>query len=121
MAVPLHAQGAVLLAWLVFSGGQGAKRRPVLVVRDFGGAVLSPNIVTFREDFFEEARKPRIIGKNSWFPGFFIKLLLVAAPLRCAFALKPALENFFWQPADLSRLGLCQPNCPNRRRTRRAS
>ena len=31
-----HAQGEVLLAWLVFSDGQGAKRRPVLVVRDFG-------------------------------------------------------------------------------------
>ena len=31
-----HAQGEVLLAWLVFSYGQGAKRRPVLVVHDFG-------------------------------------------------------------------------------------
>jgi hypothetical protein len=30
-----HAQGEVLLAWLVFSDGQGAKRRPALVVRDF--------------------------------------------------------------------------------------
>jgi mRNA interferase MazF len=29
-------QGEVLLAWLVFSDGQGSKRRPVLVVRDFG-------------------------------------------------------------------------------------
>lgn len=36
MAAPVHAQGEVLLAWLVFSDGQGAKRRPVLVVRDFG-------------------------------------------------------------------------------------
>ena len=40
MAAPLHAQGEVLLAWLVFSDGQGAKRRPVLVVRDFGDADL---------------------------------------------------------------------------------
>lgn len=31
-----HHQGEVLLAWLVFSDGQGAKRRPVLVVHDFG-------------------------------------------------------------------------------------
>jgi mRNA interferase MazF len=36
MPAPVHAQGDVLLAWLVFSGGQGTKRRPVLVVRDFG-------------------------------------------------------------------------------------
>jgi len=40
MASPLYSQGEVLLAWLVFSGGQGAKRRPVLVVRDFGDADL---------------------------------------------------------------------------------
>ena len=32
----VHAQGEVLLAWLVFSDGQGSKRRPVLVVQDFG-------------------------------------------------------------------------------------
>ena len=31
-----HLQGEVLLAWLIFSDGQGSKRRPVLVVRDFG-------------------------------------------------------------------------------------
>jgi mRNA interferase MazF len=34
--MPAHFQGEVLLAWLVFSDGQGAKRRPVLVVHDFG-------------------------------------------------------------------------------------
>jgi mRNA interferase MazF len=34
--MPAHNQGEVLLARLVFSGGQGAKRRPVLVVQDFG-------------------------------------------------------------------------------------
>ena len=34
--MPTHRQGEVLLAWLIFSDGQGAKRRPVLVVRDFG-------------------------------------------------------------------------------------
>ena len=34
--MPAHFQGEVLLAWLVFSNGQGAKRRPVLVVHDFG-------------------------------------------------------------------------------------
>ena len=31
-----YNRGDILLAWLVFSGGQGSKRRPVLVVRDFG-------------------------------------------------------------------------------------
>jgi len=31
-----HHHGEVLLAWLVFSDGQGAKRRPVLVIHDFG-------------------------------------------------------------------------------------
>jgi len=36
MPAPVHAQGDVLLAWLVFSDGQGTKRRPVLVVQDFG-------------------------------------------------------------------------------------
>src|SRR5271170_5433905 len=34
--MPAYKQGEVLLAWLVFSDGQGAKRRPVLVVHDFG-------------------------------------------------------------------------------------
>ena len=33
---PVHVQGEVLPAWLVFSDGQGTKRRPVLVVQDFG-------------------------------------------------------------------------------------
>jgi mRNA-degrading endonuclease toxin of MazEF toxin-antitoxin module len=36
MAAPVHRQGELLLAFLVFSDGQGAKRRPVLVVGDFG-------------------------------------------------------------------------------------
>jgi len=36
MPGPVHTQGEVLLAWLVFSDGQGTKRRPVLVVDDFG-------------------------------------------------------------------------------------
>lgn len=31
-----YKQGEVLLAWLVFSDGQGNKRRPVLVIQDFG-------------------------------------------------------------------------------------
>lgn len=31
-----YNQGEVLLTWLVFSDGQRSKRRPVLVVRDFG-------------------------------------------------------------------------------------
>jgi hypothetical protein len=37
--------------------------------------------------FYEEARKPRNIGKNSWFPGFLMELFLVAATPRCGFAL----------------------------------
>ena len=32
----VYPQGEVLLAWLVFSDGQGSKRRPVLLVHDFG-------------------------------------------------------------------------------------
>jgi len=40
MPAPVYSQGEVLLAWLVFSDGQGSKRRPVLVVRDFGDADL---------------------------------------------------------------------------------
>jgi hypothetical protein len=28
--------------------------------------------------FYEEAGKPRTIGKNSWFPGFLMELFLVA-------------------------------------------
>ncbi|MBI4658790.1 MAG: type II toxin-antitoxin system PemK/MazF family toxin [Verrucomicrobia bacterium] len=40
MAAPVYSKGEVLLAFLVFSGGQGAKRRPVLVVHDFGDADL---------------------------------------------------------------------------------
>ena len=36
MPAPTHAQGEVLLAWLIFSDGQGQKRRPVLVVHDAG-------------------------------------------------------------------------------------
>jgi len=34
--MPAYKRGEVLLAWLVFSDGQGAKRRPVLVIHDFG-------------------------------------------------------------------------------------
>jgi hypothetical protein len=38
--------------------------------------------------FYYETRRPRIIGKNSWFPGFLMELFLVA-PLRLGvFALK---------------------------------
>jgi len=40
MAIPIYTIGEVLLAWLVFSDGQGRKRRPVLVVHDFGDADL---------------------------------------------------------------------------------
>lgn len=36
MHAAVHAQGDVLLAWLMFSDGQGTKRRPVLVVKDSG-------------------------------------------------------------------------------------
>jgi hypothetical protein len=34
--MPAHFQGEAHLAWLVFSDGQGSKRRPVLVLHDFG-------------------------------------------------------------------------------------
>lgn len=38
--MPAYSQGDVLLAFLVFSDGQGSKRRPVLVIHDFGDADL---------------------------------------------------------------------------------
>ena len=44
--MPAHTQGDVLLAWLMFSGGQGTKRRPVLVVHDFGDDDLLVTPVT---------------------------------------------------------------------------
>jgi len=40
MAYPVYSRGDVLLASLIFTGGQGSKRRPVLVVYDFGDADL---------------------------------------------------------------------------------
>lgn len=40
MAAPVYSQGDVLLAFLVFSDGEERKRRPVLVVHDFGDADL---------------------------------------------------------------------------------
>ncbi len=36
MGAPIYSPGEVLLSLLAFSDAQGAKRRPVLVVRDFG-------------------------------------------------------------------------------------
>lgn len=36
MAAPAYTQGEVLLALLAFSDAQGSKRRPVMVVHDFG-------------------------------------------------------------------------------------
>ena len=36
MPAAAYARGDVLLAWLAFSDGQASKRRPVLVVYDFG-------------------------------------------------------------------------------------
>lgn len=36
MVQVLHQQGEVWLALVVFTDGQGSKRRPVLVVQDFG-------------------------------------------------------------------------------------
>jgi len=37
-----------------------------------------------RRFFYEEAKKPRTIGKNFWFPGFLMELILGAASLRCS-------------------------------------
>ena len=48
--MPAHNQGEVLLAWLVFSDGQGAKRRPVLVVHDFGDDDLLVVPITSQRD-----------------------------------------------------------------------
>jgi mRNA interferase MazF len=40
MAASAYSQGDVLLVYLVFTDGEGAKRRPVLVMQDFGDADL---------------------------------------------------------------------------------
>jgi mRNA interferase MazF len=40
MAAPVFSKGEVLLALLIFSDSQGSKRRPVLVVHDFGDSDL---------------------------------------------------------------------------------
>ncbi len=46
MAAPVHRNGELLPAFLVFSDGQGAKRRPVLIVGDFGNEDLPVGSVT---------------------------------------------------------------------------
>jgi len=53
-------------------------------------SVISQHRHIPRRFFYKEARKPRTIGKNSWFPGFLMELILVAAPPRCVFALNPS-------------------------------
>ena len=56
-----HTQGEVLLAWLVFSDGQGAKRRPVLVVHDFGDDDLLVAPITS-----QAARVCADVGLSDW-------------------------------------------------------
>lgn len=61
MPAPVYAQGDVLLAWMIFSGGQGTKRRPVLVVRDFGDDDLLVVPVTS-----QSVRVATDIGLSDW-------------------------------------------------------
>ena len=56
-----YSQGEVLLAWLVFSDGQGGKRRPVLVVHDFGDDDLLVVPVTS-----QPARVPTDTALSEW-------------------------------------------------------
>ena len=70
--------------------------------------MLSRNLVTCREDFYEEARKPGTIGKNSWFPGFLMELFLVAAWPRCVFVVQkivPPPAILLFQPEKDSAVG----------------
>ena len=61
MPAPVHAQGEVLLAWLLFSDGQGTKRRPVLVVQDFGDDDLLVVPITS-----QPARAPAEVVLTDW-------------------------------------------------------
>lgn len=56
-----YAQGEVLLAWLVFSDGQGTKRRPVFVVHDFGDDDLLVVPITS-----QQARVPTDLTLDDW-------------------------------------------------------
>ena len=51
----------MLLAWLVFSDGQGTKRRPVLVVQDFGDDDLLVVPITS-----QSARVPADVVLSDW-------------------------------------------------------
>ena len=61
MPAPARAQGDVLLAWLTFSDGQGRKRRPVLVVHDFGDDDLLVLPITS-----QPARVPADVVLSEW-------------------------------------------------------
>ena len=61
MGAPLFSLGDVLLALLAFSDAQGAKRRPVMVVRDFGDDDLLVVPVTSHP-----ARTGSDVGVNQW-------------------------------------------------------
>jgi mRNA interferase MazF len=63
-----HKQGEVLLAWLVFSDGQGTKRRPVLVVHDFGDDDLLVAPITS-----QRARTTADLALSNW-PSAGLKL-----------------------------------------------
>jgi mRNA interferase MazF len=56
-----YSQDEVLLAWLVFSDGQGSKRRPVLVIHDFGDADLLVVPITS-----QPARVPTDVILSDW-------------------------------------------------------
>ena len=65
-----------------------------------------------RRFFYNETRKPRTIGKNSWLPGFLMELLLVAASPRCAFAVQSVgiivrCEDFSISPMNLAGQETC--------------
>ena len=60
------------------------RRRTFIPRSSASSAALSLNIVSFREDFYKEARKPGTEERNpafltSWLHGFLIQLALVAA------------------------------------------
>ena len=73
------------------SSNSDAQRRLAMVIQTL--AVLSLNIVSFREDFYKEARKPGTEERNpafltSWLPYSIVRVPLVAAEAAPILALK---------------------------------
>ena len=100
MAALDYAQGEVLLALLVFSDGQGSKRRPVLVVRDFGDDDLLVVPVTSHP-----ARVPADLVLSDWkSAGLKLPSTVRAEKLATIGKSCVAKKLGILQPADLAKV-----------------